>query len=232
MTKPQKKRILLATAIIVGILVVDQIIKIWVKTNMKIGDSNSMIGNWFQLLFIENEGMAFGMSFGGNAGKIILSVFRLLASVGIAWGIVYLIKKNARKFLIVSMSMIFAGAVGNIIDSCFYGLIFSESTTSQMAQMFPPEGGYAPFLFGKVVDMFYFPIISTTLPEWFPFWGGEHFTFFNAIFNFADAAITIGIFMLIIDQLFLSKNEKNDTATPVSDEQQEEKNSQVEENVG
>ncbi len=230
MTKPQKKRLFISIAIIVGILVVDQIIKILVKTNMQIGESISVIGNWFQLLFIENDGMAFGMSFGGNTGKILLSVFRLVASVGIAWGIVYLVKKNARKFLIVSLSMIFAGAVGNIIDSCFYGLIFSDSTY-HVAQMFPTEGGYAPFLFGKVVDMFYFPIISTTLPEWFPIWGGEHFTFFNAIFNFADAAITIGIFMLIIDQLFLSKNDKKDTETPAAEKQQKAKNSFEEENV-
>lgn len=207
MTQPQKKRLLLAIAIIVGILVIDQIIKILVKTNMQIGESISVCGSWFQILFIENEGMAFGMSFGGNTGKIILSIFRLLASVGIAWGIVYMVKNNVRKFLIISMSMIFAGAAGNIIDSCFYGLIFNDSTY-QVAELFPAEGGYAPFLFGKVVDMFYFPIISATLPDWVPFWGGQHFTFFNAIFNFADAAITIGIFMLIIDQLFSTKKDK------------------------
>ena len=209
MTQPQKKRLLLAIAIIVGILVIDQIIKILVKTNMQIGESISVCGSWFQILFIENEGMAFGMSFGGNTGKIILSIFRLIASVGIAWGIVYMVKNNVRKFLIISMSMIFAGAVGNIIDSCFYGLIFNDSTY-QVAELFPAEGGYAPFLFGKVVDMFYFPIISTTLPDWVPIWGGEHFTFFNAIFNFADAAITIGIFMLIFDQLFSSKKVKKE----------------------
>ncbi|MBR0072839.1 MAG: lipoprotein signal peptidase [Bacteroidales bacterium] len=207
MTQPQKKRLLLAIAIIVGILVIDQIIKILVKTNMQIGESISVCGSWFQILFIENEGMAFGMSFGGNTGKIILSIFRLLASVGIAGGIVYMVKNNVRKFLIISMSMIFAGAAGNIIDSCFYGLIFNDSTY-QVAELFPADGGYAPFLFGKVVDMFYFPIISATLPDWVPFWGGQHFTFFNAIFNFADAAITIGIFMLIIDQLFSTKKDK------------------------
>ena len=207
MTQPQKKRLLLALAIIVGILVIDQVIKIFVKTHMMIGESIPVFGSWFQILFIENEGMAFGMHFGGSWGKILLSVFRLVASVGIAWGIVYLIKKNSRKFLLVSMSLIFAGAVGNIIDSCFYGLIFSESTY-QVATMFPEEGGYAPFLFGKVVDMFYFPIIDTTLPDWVPIWGGQHFTFFNAIFNFADAAITIGIFMLVIDQIFSSKKDK------------------------
>ena len=207
MTQPQKKRLLLAIAIIVAILVIDQVIKILVKTNMHIGESISVFGSWFQILFIENEGMAFGMHFGGSWGKILLSVFRLLASVGIAWGIVYMVKKNVRKFLLVSMSLIFAGAVGNIIDSCFYGLIFSESTF-EVAQAFPEEGGYAPFLYGKVVDMFYFPLFTITWPEWMPFVGGQNFTFFNAIFNFADAAITIGIFMLIFDQLFASKKEK------------------------
>lgn len=223
MTQPQKKRLLLATAIIVGILVIDQAIKILVKTHMHIGESIPVFGSWFQILFIENEGMAFGMHFGGSVGKILLSVFRLVASVGIAWGIVYLIKKNARKFLLVSLALVFAGAVGNIIDSCFYGLIFSESSY-EVATMFPEEGGYAPFLFGKVVDMFYFPIIDTTLPDWVPIWGGQHFTFFNAIFNFADAAITIGIFMLIIDQLFSSKkdkksNEKDEKTAPETPEQ-------------
>ncbi|MBR4804326.1 MAG: lipoprotein signal peptidase [Bacteroidales bacterium] len=207
MTKEKKNRLWLAVAIILAILIIDQVIKILVKTHMHIGESIPVFGSWFQILFIENEGMAFGMHFGGSVGKILLSVFRLVASVGIAWGIVYLIKKESRKFLLVSLALVFAGAVGNIIDSCFYGLIFSESSY-EVATMFPEEGGYAPFLFGKVVDMFYFPIIDTTLPNWVPIWGGQHFTFFNAIFNFADAAITIGIFMLVIDQLFSSKKDK------------------------
>ena len=189
MTQPQKKRLLLAIAIIVAILVIDQVIKILVKTNMHIGESISVFGSWFQILFIENEGMAFGMHFGGSWGKILLSVFRLLASVGIAWGIVYMVKKNVRKFLLVSMSLIFAGAVGNIIDSCFYGLIFSESTF-EVAQAFPEEGGYAPFLFGKVVDMFYFPIIRS----------GERVIFFSPVFNFADSCVTVGAFYLILFQ--------------------------------
>ena len=212
MTKTHRKRLILSLSIIMGILIIDQIIKILVKTNMYLGESISVFGDWFQLLFIENEGMAFGMAFGGSWGKILLSVFRLVASVGIAWGIIYLIKNNARTFLIVSLSMIFAGAVGNIIDSCFYGLIFSESS-AEVATLFPDDGGYAPFLFGKVVDMFYFPIITATWPDWVPFVGGQQFTFFNAIFNFADAAITIGIFMLLIDQLFSSKKDKKKKET-------------------
>lgn len=212
MTKPQKKSLVLSLSIIVAILVIDQIIKILVKTNMYLGESISVFGDWFQILFTENEGMAFGMSFGGNVGKILLSVFRLVASVGIAWFIIYLIKKNSRKFLVVSLSLVFAGAVGNILDSCFYGLMFSESNT-QVATMFPEGGGYAPFLYGKVVDMFYFPLFTITWPEWMPFVGGQEFTFFNAIFNFADAAITIGIFMLIFDQIFASKKEKKSEET-------------------
>ena len=223
MTKEKKNRLWLAVAIILAILIIDQVIKILVKTHMHIGESIPVFGSWFQILFIENEGMAFGMHFGGSVGKILLSVFRLVASVGIAWAIVYLIKKESRKFLLVSLALVFAGAVGNIIDSCFYGLIFSESSY-EVATRFPEEGGYAPFLFGKVVDMFYFPIIDTTLPDWVPIWGGQHFTFFNAIFNFADAAITIGIFMLIIDQLFSSKkdkksNEKDEKTAPETPEQ-------------
>lgn len=205
MTAEQKKKTLLVTLLVIGILVIDQIIKIWVKTTMFIGESIPVFGSWFQILFIENEGMAFGMKFGGDIGKIILTLFRLVASGAIIWILAILIRKNSSKFLLVSVSLILAGAFGNIIDSCFYGLIFNDNPY-EIATLFPDGGGYAPFLSGKVVDMFYFPIIDTDLPSWFPFWGGEHFTFFNAIFNFADASITIGVVLLIIDQFFKQKN--------------------------
>lgn len=205
MTAEQKKKTLLVTLLVIGILVIDQIIKIWVKTTMFIGESIPVFGSWFQILFIENEGMAFGMKFGGDIGKIILTLFRLVASGAIIWILAILIWKNSSKFLLVSVSLILAGAFGNIIDSCFYGLIFNDNPY-EIATLFPDGGGYAPFLSGKVVDMFYFPIIDTDLPSWFPFWGGEHFTFFNAIFNFADASITIGVVLLIIDQFFKQKN--------------------------
>ena len=213
-----KKQYITIAAIIAGVIIIDQIIKILVKTNMMIGESIPVIGSWFQLLFVENEGMAFGMSFGGTAGKLVLSLFRIVASAGVMWYMLTLVRKNqCSTGMLISLSLIFAGAVGNLIDCMFYGLIFNESYYS-VAQLFPPEGGYAPFLFGRVVDMFYFPLIDTQWPEWVPFVGGQRFVFFNAIFNFADAAITIGVVWLLAVMLFYSKKySKSD------DEQQNEK---------
>ena len=203
-TKDLLKRMRMPITIVLLILLFDQILKIWVKTNMQIGESIPMLGDWFKIYFVENEGMAFGMAFGGEVGKIILTLFRIIASVGITWAIFYLTQAKARKLTIVSVSLILAGALGNIIDSCFYGLIFNESYY-QVAEFMPKSGGYAPFFQGKVVDMFYFPIIDTILPDWFPLVGGKHFTFFNAIFNIADCAITIGVAMLLIDQIVFEK---------------------------
>ena len=151
--------------------------------------------------------MAFGMAFGGEVGKIILTLFRIVASVGITWAIFYLVQNKARKLTIISISLILAGALGNIIDSCFYGLIFNDSYY-QVAEFMPESGGYAPFFQGRVVDMFYFPIIDTILPNWLPLVGGKHFTFFDAIFNIADCAITIGVAILLIDQIAFEKSNK------------------------
>lgn len=189
------------------VLVIDQVVKLMVKTHMQIGEEIPLIGNWCLLHFVENEGMAFGMAFGGKVGKLILSLFRMVASSVILFYMLQLIKKNARWLPLVSIALIFVGAVGNLVDSCFYGLIFNESYY-HVATMFPSEGGYAAFLMGRVVDMFYFPLIDTFWPEWVPFVGGNHLLFFNAIFNVADAAITIGVILLIIDQLFLAKNDE------------------------
>ena len=208
MTKKQQAR--LAIILTVGLLVVDQVVKILVKTNMHIGQEIPLIGSWCKLHFIENEGFAFGMSLGGVVGKLLLTVVRLVASGFIVWYIGHIISKGCRTSLVAILSLILTGAIGNLIDSCFYGLIFNESMYN-VAVLFPPEGGYAPLFQGKVVDMFYFPLFEFFWPNWVPFVGGQHFEFFNAIFNVADAAITIGIVWLMIDYfLFASKRSESE----------------------
>ncbi|MBP3440329.1 MAG: lipoprotein signal peptidase [Tidjanibacter sp.] len=181
-------------AIVVGLVVVDQIVKISVKTTMTLGESHNVLGDWFRWCFIENEGAAWGMSLGGDYGKLILSLFRLVAIGALTWYICHLRKKDTPKGVIIGFAMILAGAIGNMVDSAFYGLIFSESTFTSVAQLLPEGGGYAPFLYGKVVDMLYFPLFYW--PEWMPLIGGS--LFFSPVFNFADSYITIAIFYLII----------------------------------
>ncbi len=199
--------------IIFLILLIDQVLKIWIKTNMYIGQEYNIFGNWFIIHFTENEGMAFGMKFGGDYGKLILSLFRIVAVGAIGWYLYKLIKENTDKLYIICMSLIFAGAIGNIIDSAFYGLIFSESYFN-IAQIFPADGGYGSFLHGKVVDMFYFPIFTGNYPNWFPIWGGEDFIFFRPVFNVADSSISVGVVLLIIFQKRFFKNpEKENTDT-------------------
>ncbi len=185
-----------------AILIIDQLVKILVKTNMQIGEDIHIL-DWFHIHFIENMGFAFGISFGGTAGKLLLTTVRLAASILIVWIISRLIRNDGRRSLIYCLTLIVAGALGNLIDSCFYGLIFSESYYS-VATLFPAGGGYGNFMQGRVVDMFYFPLFEFDWPQWMPFVGGRHFEFFNAIFNVADAAITIGVVWLAIDQLFLA----------------------------
>lgn len=182
---------------IIFLLVLDQVFKIWIKTNMMIGEEFSVLGDWFLIHFIENNGMAFGMELEGNWGKMLLSMFRIVAVTGIGWYLFSLAKKNAPKGLVLSISMIFAGAMGNIIDSAFYGLIFNDSYY-QVASLFPESGGYASFLHGKVVDMLYFPLIEGNFPEWLPIWGGDHYIFFRPVFNLADSYITIGVILILL----------------------------------
>ena len=203
----KKRQARLVVLLVAALIVVDQVVKILVKTNMQIGEDIPLIGEWCRLHFIENEGFAFGMSMGGATGKVVLTLLRLVASAAIAWLLVRLVKGGTRSSLVVSLALIFAGAVGNLVDSCFYGLIFNESYYS-VATLFPAEGGYAPLLQGKVVDMFYFPLFEFDWPTWMPLVGGNHFEFFNAIFNVADSAITIGIVWLIIDQFFIAPKYK------------------------
>lgn len=185
---------------ILTILIIDQLVKIYVKTHIHYGDGFDMLGlSWAKIHFVENEGMAFGLSFGGLTGKYILSIFRIIMVVFLFYILRNLIKHKETYGLIISFSMIIAGALGNIIDSMFYGLIFSESYFhGGLATMFPPEGGYGSFLTGKVVDMLYFPMIDTVLPEWMPLWGGERFEFFRPVFNIADSAITVGVASILL----------------------------------
>jgi len=185
---------------------------------MYLGEEFSVIGNWFLIHFVENNGMAFGIEFAGEYGKIFLSVFRVLAVTAIGWYLLKLVKKDDVPMgFIVCVSLILAGAVGNIIDSAFYGLIFNESY-GQVARFFPDGGGYATFLHGKVVDMLYFPLISGHYPDWLPIIGGREFLFFRPVFNIADSSITIGIFSIIIFywRLF-SRLEQKKEETPGED---------------
>lgn len=192
MSKLQKSAL-----IVFLVLLVDQILKIWIKTNMAIGDEIPIIGRWFIIHFVENNGMAFGFEFGGEYGKIFLSLFRVAAVFGIGYYILKLVKKDIPMGFIACTSLIFAGAIGNIIDSAFYGLIFSDSY-GQVATLFPQGGGYATFLHGRVVDMFYFPLVSGVYPSWVPLLGGSDFQFFRPVFNVADSSISVGIFAIII----------------------------------
>jgi len=184
----------LATLIIVAILLIDQAIKIWVKTSMTLHESIH-ITDWFYITFIENMGMAFGMQLGS---KIVLSLFRVVAIGVLGYYIWQQVNKNARTGYIVCLSLVLAGAAGNLIDCMFYGMIFNESSPYYLSYFVDFGTGYAPFLMGKVVDMFYFPLIETDWPTWMPFVGGQHFVFFSPVFNFADASISVSVVLLLL----------------------------------
>lgn len=199
------------------ILLADQLLKFWIKLNMTLGQEYRILGDWFIIHFTENNGMAFGMEFGGEAGKLALSLFRIAAVCAIGYVIVHLIRKKYHRGLILNVSMIFAGALGNIIDSTFYGVIFNDSTYYEKAQLFPAGGGYSSIFHGRVVDMFYFPIIQGHFPQWFPVWGGEDFIFFRPVFNLADAAISVGVILILIFQKRYFKEEQAEVSNPHSE---------------
>lgn len=215
-----KKKALIAIAIILGVLILDQVIKIWVKTTMVMGEEINIIGDRVMLHFTENPGMAFGMELGGSWGKLALSLFRIIAITGLSIYLYKIIKAGENMFYIICISLVIAGATGNLIDSAFYGIIFNESF-GQVATMFPEGGGYAPFLYGHVVDMFYCPVIDTHYPDWFPFVGGDRLLFFRPVFNVADSAITVSVFLMIIfyrkvfrkNLISFAKSEKEDSDT-------------------
>ncbi len=197
--------------IILLILLVDQAVKILIKTNLTLYQDIPVLGNWFIIKFIENDGMAFGFDLPGNYGKLILTIFRIFAVIGIGFYLRQLIKLDSPKGLIFSISVILAGALGNIVDSVFYANIFSESTQFTTATLFPKGGGYGTFLHGHVVDLFYFPILRGYYPDWFPWIGGNPFEFFRPVFNIADSAITIGVMtILIFQKKFFLMEEKNE----------------------
>jgi signal peptidase II len=190
--------------LILLILLADQVFKFYIKTNYYLGEDHPVMGSWFRLHFVENEGMAWGWKLGasGSWGKMALTLFRLLA---VFFGVYYIgkiIKEKYHKGFIICVALIFAGAVGNLIDSMFYGMIFDSSDpyARNIAGLFPEGGGYAAFLHGKVVDMLYFPIIRTVLPTWLPVWGGEPFEFFSPVFNIADSSISIGLITILLFQ--------------------------------
>lgn len=186
-----------AALIVFLILFVDQVVKIWIKTHMYLGQEFKVF-DFFLIHFTENNGMAFGLEFGGSFGKLFLSVFRIVASFGIGWYLIHLIRQKSHKLIITCFALIFAGAIGNIIDSAFYGMLFTDSMEG--VARFAPGHGYSNFLHGQVVDMLYFPIVGGRFPDWLPIWGGETFLFFRPIFNIADSSITVGVILLLIFQ--------------------------------
>ena len=188
----------IAWAVLLSVLLIDQIIKIWVKTHMYWHESIK-VTDWFYIFFTENNGMAFGMEL---VGKVFLTSFRIVAVSLIGYYLYRIVKQKLKTGYIVCIALVLAGAIGNIIDSVFYGVFFSESTHAQVASFLPKGGGYSSLLYGRVVDMFYFPLIETEWPDWMPFVGGDHFVFFSPIFNFADASISCGVIALL---LFYSK---------------------------
>jgi signal peptidase II len=214
------KRSYFAIAVIFLVLLIDQVIKFWIKTNYSIGEGFDMMGlSWAKIHFVENEGMAFGMELGGDYGKLALTLFRLIAVVFIGYYLHTLIKAKAGFGLIASIALVFAGAMGNIIDSVFYGVLFSTSEGGQVAMFMPAEGGYTSWLHGHVVDMFYFPLAQGHYPDWMPILGGKYYSFFRPVFNVADSAITLGVLSILLFQrsIFIQPEEEQKKESVVID---------------
>lgn len=204
-----------AALLILLVIIADQALKFWIKTSFSYGPVTNLLGlPWARLYFIENEGMAWGWKFGGEWGKMALTLFRLAAVIFGTWYLARIVRQRYSRGFIVCASLIYAGALGNLIDSLFYGMIFSETTDFTVATLFPAGGGYGGFLHGKVVDMLYFPMIRSTYPSWIPFIGGKEFEFFSPIFNIADAAISVGVITLLLFQKrFFHREEHHRTYT-------------------
>lgn len=209
-----KKTLFGALGLVFLVLLLDQWVKIYVKTHLRLGEEVHIAGNWFFIHFTENPGMVFGIEFGDGSGKIALSLFRLLAVSAIGWFGLKMIREKRSRLLITCIALVFAGAVGNLLDNCFYGLLFGESDLFRPAEFMPAGGGYGGFLHGQVVDMFYFPILHGHYPNWIPIWGGEEFEFFHNIFNVADASITAGVWLLIIYLLRMFRRNKKSADPP------------------
>jgi len=208
------KKYRLPIVVVLSVLLIDQCIKLYIKSNFPVGEVTRVF-DWCRITFTENPGMAFGLEFGGDYGKLALSLFRVAAVFVGAFYIKKIVNDGEHKGFIVCVSLILAGALGNILDSAFYGLLFGPSDEYQVAQFLPAEGGYAGFLQGYVVDMFYFPIYHGVLPEWLPIWGGEPFEFFSAIFNFADMAISFGVgIILVFQKVFFKAKDTPSVPTP------------------
>lgn len=203
--------------VILAVLLFDQVSKFWVKLNMQISEEIPVFGDWFIIHFTENPGMAFGLEFAGEWGKLILSLFRIVAVTAIGFYLYKMPQKGASKGLLISVALIFAGAMGNILDSVFYGVIFNDSYF-QIASFMPEDGGYAAPLYGKVVDMLYFPLWEGFLPSWIPKWGGQHFIFFRPVFNIADTAITCGVISILLFHRSFFKEEGKTETEPIPEE--------------
>jgi signal peptidase II len=208
--------------IIALVVIADQALKIYIKTNYALNDSHNVAGKWFQFYFVENPGMAYGWKFGGNWGKLALTIFRLVAVVFGTWYLGSIIKQKYNRGFIICAALIYAGALGNLIDSAFYGLIFDKGMTlDPLTKRYVDyngiavfsKHGYASFLHGNVVDMLYFPVIRGHFPSWFPFWGGDDFEFFRPIFNLADAAISTGVITILVFQKRFFKQRKSEENT-------------------